>query len=51
MSFDHLHLHFGELAKFFFFFLSGPVNFVNFSKSFLVNGLGLVLVKLDDILA
>lgn len=51
VSFDHLHLHFGELVKFFLFFLSGPVNFVDFAKSFFVNGLGLILIKLDDILA
>lgn len=51
MSFDHLHLHFGELVQFLFFFLSGPVNFADFSKSFFVNGLGFVLIKLDDILA
>ncbi len=51
MSFDHLHLHFGELVKFFLFLLSGPVNFADFPKSFFVNGLGLILVKLDDILA
>jgi hypothetical protein len=51
VSFNHLHLHFGELIQFFLFLLSGPVNFVDFPKSFFMNGLGLILVKLDDILA
>ena len=51
MPFDHLHLHFGELTEFFFFFFPGPVDFANFLKSFLMDGLGLVLVKLNDILA
>jgi hypothetical protein len=51
VSFDHLHLHFGELVKFFLFLFPSPVNFVDFSKSFFVNGLGFVLVKLDNILA
>ena len=51
VPFEHLHLHFGELTEFLFFFLPGPVDFVNFLKSFFMDGLGLVFVKLNDILA
>lgn len=40
MSLDHFHLYFGELVKFFLFFFSCSVNFVDLLEGFLVDGFG-----------